>query len=173
MTMCLRHTTPPTGARLWNAPWLVMTLRLVLAGVFIVAGVVKLSDPKAFAAVIAAYGMLPNVLIGPVALALPALEVAAGLALIQGAGWSLWALGGMLLLFMGVLGLAMHLGLDVDCGCYGPGDPEADAFHNLAEAFLRDVGLMVLVVWLALCRRAGHWPVLSFTATMPFTRRSA
>ena len=58
--------------------------RLVIGLVFIVAAVPKLRDPAAFRSSVAAYKILPEALVTPVARALPPLEVAIGLMLLTG-----------------------------------------------------------------------------------------
>jgi uncharacterized membrane protein YphA (DoxX/SURF4 family) len=122
-------------------------VRLILAAVFIYAGVTKLADPAAFAVVIAGYGLMPKVLAPLAALGLPALEVLAGIGLVFDVRGSLLAIGGMTVLFLTVLAYGMILGLDVDCGCYGQGDPEAEAYSGLREAFVRDVFLLLGVAY--------------------------
>ena len=42
----------------------------------------------------------------------------------------------LLILFIAVLGYGIWLGLDIDCGCFGPGDPEHDAFSGLRTALV-------------------------------------
>jgi len=49
------------------------------------------------------------------------------------------------LLFIAVLIFGIHLGLDIDCGCFGPNDPEAEAFHDLRGALMRDFLLLLAV----------------------------
>ena len=58
----------------------------------------------------------------------------------------------MMVLFMGVLSYGIFLGLDIDCGCFGPEDPEAEAFHNLRGALFRDSLLMLAIGYLYLWR---------------------
>jgi hypothetical protein len=53
----------------------------------------------------------------------------------------------MLIFFIAVLGYGIVLGLDVDCGCFGPDDPE-QAYHGLWSALIRDLGLLVPVLYL-------------------------
>jgi uncharacterized membrane protein YphA (DoxX/SURF4 family) len=131
---------------IWSS-WPYLAVRLVLAAVFVYAGFTKLADPEAFATVIGGYGLLPRPLVPWTALALPALEVLAGLGLAFDVRGSLAAVGGMCLLFLAVLGYGMALGLDVDCGCYGPGDPEGQAYGGLRKAFVRDLFLMAGVAY--------------------------
>lgn len=134
--------------------WSYRTAKIILAAVFIYAGAAKLAAPHDFARIIDAYGLLPPQLVGITALALPLAEVLAGVGLLLDLRASLSAIGAMTVLFMGVLGYGMALGLDIDCGCYAPGDPEANAFHGLQSAFIRDVGLMTLVIYAYWWRRA-------------------
>ena len=61
------------------------------------------------------------------------------------------ALLGMFLL---VLAYAIAMGLDVDCGCFGPGDPEGDAVGNLRSAVLRDFGMVGSALFLYWWRAA-------------------
>lgn len=107
--------------------------------VFIYAGVTKLFEPKVFAAVIDAYGIVPDILILPGAVFLSVLEVAAGIGILFDVQGSLTIILGLLILFLFILGYGIHMGLDADCGCFGPEDPEAKAFHGLRTAFTRDL----------------------------------
>src|SRR5688572_776644 len=70
----------------WNAagPWLATVARLVVGGVFVVAGVLKVPDPAAAVRAVRAYRLLPEPLVAPVAFGLPVLEIAVGLALLLG-----------------------------------------------------------------------------------------
>ena len=55
-------------------------VRIALAALFIYGGVTKLFDPKAFAATISAYELLPEALLPLLAVGLPLIETIAGLA---------------------------------------------------------------------------------------------
>ncbi len=121
--------------------------RCLLALVFLYAGGVKLPDPYAFSQVIGGYGLLPPALLMPTAVGLPLLEVLAAMALLVDVRGSLGLLTGLTLLFMAVLAYGIHLGLDIDCGCYGPEDPEAEAYHGLEQALLRDAGLLAVCAY--------------------------
>jgi uncharacterized membrane protein YphA (DoxX/SURF4 family) len=126
-------------------------LRWILGGVFIYAGSIKLLEPKVFAVLIDAYGLVPDYLLMPVAIGLPALEVVAGLGLIPDIKGSLPAITVLLLMFIVILGYGIYMGLDVDCGCFGPDDAEAMAFHGLRTSLYRDLimltGIVFMVVW--------------------------
>ena len=131
-------------------------VRWPLAGIFLYSGLVKLLDPAAFAVVLGGFGLLPKGLIHPVALALPVLEMAAGLGLLFSIPGSLAAIAGMLLVFIAVLIYGIHLGLDIDCGCFGPEDPE-QAYKSLKPALIRDVAMMAMVLFLYWSRGRTGW----------------
>lgn len=121
-------------------------VRWVLAGVFVYSGVVKLADPSRFAEIIAGFGLLPDVLIFPLALLLPVIELVAGIGLVFALPGSLSAIALMLLIFIAVLLYGIHLGLDIDCGCFGPEDPE-QAYKGLKAALARDALMMAAVLF--------------------------
>lgn len=122
-------------------------VRWTLSGIFIYSGLMKLLDPQRFAEVISGFGLLPHALIFPTAILLPILEVIAGVGLVSSFRGSLAAITGMLTLFVAVLVYGIHLGLDIDCGCFGPEDPE-QAYKGLKTALARDIVLMVGVMFL-------------------------
>lgn len=136
------------------APLSYLLARLTLAGVYIAAGASKLGQFQDFAVVISGYGLAPQWALMPLAVGLPLLEIAAGLALLADLRGSLAVLTGLTLMFMAVLWHGISLGLNIDCGCYAPGDPEADAYHGLEQALLRDVGLLALAMWCYWLRHA-------------------
>ena len=119
--------------------YLDLSCRLLLAGVFIFAGIPKILDPETFALTINAYGMLPEQLVYPVAIFLPYFEVLVAVGLLMNKRIALWATLVLLIFFIIVLGYAMYLGLDIDCGCFGADDPEAKAFSSIRTAFWRDI----------------------------------
>ena len=122
--------------------WIYKLARWGLGIIFIYAGSVKLLEPRTFAVLIEAYGIVPQGLLMPVAVALPALEVAGGIGLLCEIEGSLAVIAGFLVLFIAILGYGIRMGLDVDCGCFGPDDPEAKAFHGLRESLYRDLAML-------------------------------
>jgi uncharacterized membrane protein YphA (DoxX/SURF4 family) len=129
-------------------PWLYQLLRWSLGGIFIYSGITKLITPASFAVLIDAYGLVPEILLMPVAVLIPVLEVLAGAGLLVDLRGSLAVITGLLLLFVAILGFGIWMGLDVDCGCFGPEDPEAKAFHGLSAALYRDIAMLGAVVFL-------------------------
>lgn len=110
---------------------------------FLVAAVPKLFDIPGFAAVIGAYGMLPKPLLVPVAVILPLVEIVLALGLMRNRLHGKIGIALLLLFFIAVLSYAIHLGLDIDCGCFGPDDPEGKAFHGLKTALVRDTAMLL------------------------------
>jgi rhodanese-related sulfurtransferase len=120
----------------------------LLAAVFLYAGAAKLADPAAFAVLIDAYGIVPDGLLMPVAIGLPLLEVAAAVGLMADLRGSLAVVSGLLAIFMAILVYGIRMGLDVDCGCFGPEEIESRAYHGLRQALQRDLGLAFGVAYL-------------------------
>ncbi len=128
-----------------------MVSRWVLGLVFVYAGSTKLMEPRVFATLIEAYGLVPDILLMPVAVLLPVIEVIAGLGILLDIKGSHVVILGLVGLFLLILGYGIWMGLDVDCGCFGPEDPEAKAFHGLRQAFARDLfmltGIGFIIGW--------------------------
>ena len=133
--------------------WLYRLCRWALGGIFICAGGTKLLEPKIFVYLVEAYGIVPEGLLIPVAIGLPLLEVIAGFGLLFDIRGSLGLITSLLVIFMLVLSYAIWLGLDVDCGCFGPEDPEAEAFHGLRLSLFRDLVMMAGVIFIYGWRR--------------------
>jgi hypothetical protein len=133
--------------------WPYRIIRIALACLFIYGGVVKLFAPKAFAATISTYNLVPEMFLPVVAIGLPLIETVAGLGLIFNKSWGLHLITGLLVLFVFVLGYAVLGDLNVDCGCFST--EELDSQSGLRMAFYRDLILLGLVApYLYLSRRA-------------------
>lgn len=126
------------------SPWPYRVIRVLLAGLFIFGGGIKLLDPKAFAATISVYGLVPEPLLPFVAVVLPLAEVLAGFGLLFDIRGSLTTILALLGLFVFVLWYGILKNLDVDCGCFGP--EELASQGKLWSAFYRDLILVGLVV---------------------------
>ena len=133
--------------------WLYRLVRFSLGIVFVWSGCAKLIDPSGFAAIIEAYGLIPQALVLPTAWLLSLLEILTGAGLICNLQGCLGLMTGLLIFFMGILGYGLGLGLDVDCGCFGPGDPEGRAYHSLRPALYRDTIMLAGIGYLFLWRR--------------------
>ena len=133
--------------------WTYRAVRAALAVAFIVAGALKLADQRSFVLTIKAFSILPTDLVKPVAAALPALEIVGGLLLLFDLPGGLAVIGGLLLLFIAVVVNAIRQGLDIDCGCYGPEDPEGQVYHGLWPTLRRDLAMLAGVAYCAAWRR--------------------
>lgn len=134
-------------------------LRLILGGLFIYAGVLKLMDPSGFAMTINLYGLVSWKLSKLLAYAIPTMEILTGLGLVLDVRGALAAIVAQLLGFMCILLYALYIGLDADCGCFGtPRATENDPVGPL-QAFLRD-GTMLIGCAAIYCQRnfGAHAP---------------
>jgi uncharacterized membrane protein YphA (DoxX/SURF4 family) len=124
--------------------------RLVLGGVLLVAGAIKVADPVASEQAVAAYELLPHALETPVGWGLPFVEVALGLLLLVGYGTRIAAAaaGILMVLFIAAVGSAWARGLSIDCGCFGGGGQVAPGQTRYLQEILRDLGLLALAAWL-------------------------
>ena len=106
--------------KLITSPILAAFFRLILGLIFIYASIHKIADPFAFSEAIYNYRILPYVLINPVAIWLPYLELLAGLCLLLG----IYIKGGTLIIFILSLffaiavGSVLFRGIDISCGCF-------------------------------------------------------
>ena len=132
--------------RSWTCTGLFLA-RLVLAAVFLSAGVIKLwQPPEAFADSIASFRLLPAALVHLLAMLLPPLEILVGGALLLGKPGSTGALGAAVLStgFLVALSVALMQGITVECGCFGAG--QAWFGLNPRQQMWFDLGRDVLLV---------------------------
>jgi uncharacterized membrane protein YphA (DoxX/SURF4 family) len=133
--------------------WAGLIARVVVGGVWIVAGAIKLPDPEASVTAVRAYQLLPPSLADGVGHLLPMLEVAIGVCLVLGLLTRLSAIVSAVLLVAFIVGIASVWvrGIEISCGCFGDGGPDPDAFSKYPWEIARDVGLLALsalLVWL-------------------------
>lgn len=136
---------------------LYLLVRLGLAALFIVAGLIKLASPQVFAVTLKAVGLVPSAVVPALSVALPLAEVVVGVLLACDIRGTLALTCGLLGVFLVVLGYALGMGLDIDCGCYGPSDPEREAFSSIRQAMLRDTAMLAGAAFLYWWRRANGW----------------
>ena len=140
--------------RLVSNPWhrdvLGLVLRLVLGGVMLTAGALKLGHLETSARAVRAYQLLPFDVAGYVGYALPVLEVAVGVLLVLGLFTRAAALVCGLLLAAFVVGIASAWGrgLSIDCGCFGNGGTIEASQTQYPQEIARDVGLLLAATWL-------------------------
>lgn len=134
--------------------WLGTALRVILGGVLVVAGALKVSDPAASVRAVRAYQALPEVLVPMVGQALPLLEIAIGGLLLVGYAVRFAAAISGILLLVFIIGIAQAAarGLTIDCGCFGGGGEVAADQTQYTSEILRDLGLLLAACYL------GRWP---------------
>ena len=128
--------------------WSYRFIRWSLASLFFYSGIVKLADPGSFALLIDAFGLAPDIFSVVLSYLLPIAEIIIAVGLFLDIRGSLFATTGLICFFMAVLGYGIHMGLDIDCGCFGPEDPEAKAFHGLRSALYRDLAMFLAISYL-------------------------
>jgi putative oxidoreductase len=127
-----------------NILWRIVAL--IIGGIFIYAGVMKISDPAGFANDIDNYKILPWPLTVRLAFYLPWLEILCGLAVILG----LMYRGGLLILtalisiFIAASVIAKARGLDITCGCFGHASKNWSFTTHLALDFAILIALSAL-----------------------------
>ena len=121
-------------------------VRFALGSIFVYAGFIKLIDPKTFAKAISQYDLVPEGLLIPTAIGLPAIEILAGLGLVFAIRGSLSIISGLLVTFVIVLWYGILNNLSIDCGCFSPDELKSHA--SLWNAFYRDLVMIAAVVYL-------------------------
>jgi putative oxidoreductase len=98
--------------------------RIILAGIFLYSGYIKVKAPLEFAASLSAYQLFPAKLIFPMADYFPWVEILLGIILLI--GWKIrfvsLAAAGLLSFFIIILAITYFRGIEADCGCFGSGD---------------------------------------------------
>ena len=133
------------------SPKIDLLVRIIIGSIFIYAGFIKLIDPKAFAKVISQYDIVPEFLLAPLAIGLPALEFLAGLGLIFNIRGSLTVISNLLMFFILVLGYGLFNNMDIDCGCFST--EEINAHNSLKQALFRDFLMIAAACYLYVFRR--------------------
>jgi|tagenome__1003787_1003787.scaffolds.fasta_scaffold20877557_1 uncharacterized membrane protein YphA (DoxX/SURF4 family) len=146
---------PNRWAGIWR--WAGLVARLVVGGVWIVAGWLKLPDPAESVRAVRAYDLLPESIVPAVGHGLPILEVIVGLMLVAGAGTRVAAAVSFLLQVAFVIGIssAWARGLQIECGCFGGGGATANASDKYPWDIARDTGLAILSLLLFLFPRTA------------------
>lgn len=127
-----------------------LLVRLGLAVVWLVSGAVKASDLNQTYIAVRAYDLLPGGVVSVVAGALPFLELALGVLLLVGLGTRVVAVASAVVLvaFVGAVAQSWARGLTIDCGCFGGGGQVAPGQTQYPQEIARDVGFLLLAVWL-------------------------
>jgi peroxiredoxin len=127
-----------------------LALRLLLAGVFLIAGVAKLADLPGSRRAVVGFGVSER-LAGVVGLGLPVCELVVAVVLIPGVSARFGALGALLLLLVFVVGIAVALrrGTETDCHCFGQLHSSPVGWRTLVRtgALAAAAGFVVVAGW--------------------------
>lgn len=126
--------------------WLDIAIRLIVGGVFVYAGALKIGEPLQFGDRIASFQILPNAFVNSLALGLPVFEILTGLLLIAGWPRRPAALGLVIVngVFLVAIVTALARGLTIDCGCFGTGTPtRARMWLDLGRDFALFLGVLI------------------------------
>jgi uncharacterized membrane protein YphA (DoxX/SURF4 family) len=144
--MVLASTIPATSTRAGWPRWLLLAGRLILGGIFVYAGYVKLRQPwMLFAMSINSYQVVSESSTKLLAQTLPWFELVLGLVLLTGwlLRWSATVASALLIFFFSVMLHAYMKNLEIFCGCFGVGEKLGPL------TLLRDGSLAALAVGLA------------------------
>jgi putative oxidoreductase len=119
-----------------NLVWRV--LAVLLGGLFVYAGAIKIADPMHFAIDIDNYKMLPWAVSVRLAFYLPWLEIFCGLAVISRVLYrgGLSILTALIAVFITASIIAKGRGLDISCGCFGEASKYLSFTWHLALDFI-------------------------------------
>jgi uncharacterized membrane protein YphA (DoxX/SURF4 family) len=125
-------------------------VRLGLAAVWLVSGLLKAMDPDQTYIAVRAYDVLPGIGVEIVAALLPWFELALGVLLLAGVGTRLVAAmsAALLLVFIAGVAQAWARGLSIDCGCFGGGGAVEPGETTYVQELVRDAGFLLMAGWL-------------------------
>ena len=116
-----------------------LVARSLLAGVFLVSSLFKLSNVLEFSLQVGEFGILPDVFVVTAAWAISLAELVTSILLVFRWRVGLMATVVLLCMFIVVLLYGVGIGLGIECGCFGPG------YHvSLTTQLAFDFGLLLL-----------------------------
>jgi uncharacterized membrane protein YphA (DoxX/SURF4 family) len=112
----------------------VLIIRVLVGALLVVAGAVKVGHPAELAASIAGFRLLPAAIVGPLALALPYVELVLGAYLVAGLFTrTVAALAAIqFLCYGGAIASAVVRHISASCGCFGPNDSAVADWPHVA-----------------------------------------
>jgi len=137
--------------------WVSLVARVVLGGALLIAGLLKIGDLRQSVAAVRAYQLpFPDGFVSLIGNTMPVIEIVLGAVIIAGL-FTRWtaALGGLtMIVFIVGLSSAWARGLNIDCGCFSPGGELTNGQQaGYLWEILRDLGLLILAVWVMLFPR--------------------
>ena len=145
--------------------WFLLASRLLVGGVWIVAGALKLPDPASSVRAVRAYDLLPEAVVPTLGHLLPVVEIVVGVCVVAGLLTRGMAAGSALLFVAFIIGIASAWarGLQIECGCFGGGGYKEGASAAYPWEIARDTGLLLLslsLIW----RPRSAWALDSLLA---------
>ena len=118
--------------------WFGLAARLYVGYVFVSACYHKIMNPGVFAVDVATYQFLPLSTVNVFALTVPWMELVVGVMLVVGLRVQAAAVivSGLMVSFMIALAWALHLGLDMSCGCFASQaatEEDAISWHTMVR----------------------------------------
>jgi uncharacterized membrane protein YphA (DoxX/SURF4 family) len=112
----------------------VFVMRVLLGGLLVVTGALKVGHAPDLAAVIAGFRLLPVGAVGPLALALPFLELVLGGYLVAGLFTRTAAIVAAVafVVYAGAIASAVIRHIPANCGCFGPHDTAVADWPHVA-----------------------------------------
>ncbi|MFL6022771.1 MAG: DoxX family protein [Marmoricola sp.] len=131
--------------------WIGLLARLVVGGIWLWAGLLKLGDPAASVTAVRAYQLLPYDLAETVGHVLPMLEVVVGAALVLGLVTRVSGGVSALVQLAFIVGISSvwARGISISCGCFGDGGADPNAISHYPWEIARDVALLLASAYLA------------------------
>ncbi|HEV3156825.1 MAG TPA: MauE/DoxX family redox-associated membrane protein [Candidatus Baltobacteraceae bacterium] len=126
----------------------VLVLRVLVGGVFLAAGGLKIGHAAFFASELAAMRFLPSVIIPAIALFLPILEITLGIYLLAGLfvrGAALLACA-QLLILAGIVASVIMRHIPTSCGCFGPADTAVASWNDVVRDLVLAAGAVVIAM---------------------------
>ncbi len=129
--------------------YLVFALRLAIGGLLIAAGVLKAHDgPMVTASYVAGYRILPPVLVAPIGIGLPYVEILLGGYFVLGlfTRFAAWFAAAQFAVFGIAIASLVIRKISADCGCFGSGVRTPPSWGHVAA----DLALAGVTAFIAL-----------------------
>lgn len=118
----------------WDVNAAVFVVRILVGGLLLATGVLKVGHPAELASAIAGFRLLPAGVVGPMALALPYVELLLGAYLVAGLFTRIVAVICTLQfgIYAAAIASAVVRHIPANCGCFGPGDTAVADWPHVA-----------------------------------------
>lgn len=132
---------------IFSNKYLLLVLRIILALVFIYAGIEKISDPAGFSDAINNYKILPLFSVNFFTIILPWIELIAGVLLLFGikVKENSFIISFLLSVFIIAIVISLFRGLNIECGCFGTFSGSKIGIYKLIENLLLLLAGLILI----------------------------